>query len=110
MNYRVRINFEAQACGILKTGDALGPDVYGSLKMARAALSDGVDNLIAELRISKALALKTREQNLPEDTREDRANPAENARSLHQGLWPLGVMLLIFAPFAAFIFHAWWTR
>ncbi len=67
MNFRTKIDANVPTCSIVATGDALGSNVYGSLKMARAALSDGVDALIAGLREAKKAAMKVREADLPED-------------------------------------------
>ena len=63
MNYRIRI--DATSCQILQTGDAIGPNVVGSLKVARATLSDLVDKQISELRAAKLAAVKVREADLP---------------------------------------------
>lgn len=67
MNFKVHIDANKPACSIAVTGEALDANCYGSLKMARAALSDGVDALIAGLREAKKAAMKVRESDLPED-------------------------------------------
>ena len=67
MNFKVGINLAAQVCDIFKTGDAIGHNVYGSLKMARAALSDQIDAHIGTMRDAKKAALKVRESDLRED-------------------------------------------
>ena len=67
MNFRIRIDCTSQTCGIVRTGAAIGARVYGSLKMARAALSDDVDAHVAAMREAKKAALKVKEADLPGD-------------------------------------------
>lgn len=78
MNFKTHIDANKPACSISSTGDALGPNCYGSLKMARAALSDGVDALIAGLRDAKKAALKVKESDLSEDKKAEMP-PARSA-------------------------------
>jgi len=49
---------------IVITGDALGKDVYPTLKMARAALVHEIDQRIASLRAAKHAAIRTAEKDL----------------------------------------------
>lgn len=58
------ISLTADDCGIKTTGQAVGGNVYGSLKMARAALDDAVAAQIEALRTRKKIALKTPEAKL----------------------------------------------
>lgn len=60
-NYRITIDPPA----IWTTGEAVGPNVCSSLRLARATLSDAVDEKIKHLREGKHAAIKTAEKDLP---------------------------------------------
>ena len=62
MNYRVIANDGLPR--IVKTGAAVGTDVYGDLRAARAALRDAVEIELIALRQARDDALKTREGDL----------------------------------------------
>ena len=65
MNFKTILT--ADDCAILTTGAAVGPNVYGSLRLARAALADAVDAQISALKTRRKIALKTREADLKDD-------------------------------------------
>lgn len=65
MNFRIRFTPDTPACSIVKTGAALGDDVYGSLKMARVALEERVVKHNDATKAEMKRAIKVREEKLP---------------------------------------------
>jgi hypothetical protein len=65
LNFRIVLS--AADCAILKTGEAVGGNVHGSLKVARAMLDDAVTAQIEALRARRKIALHTKEADLKDD-------------------------------------------
>lgn len=71
MNFKTVLT--ADDCAIVKTGEAVGPNVHGSLRLARAALADAVDAQVSALKTRRKIVMKIPEAKLPSDETQQKA-------------------------------------